>query len=407
MTPYHVYILRPASLSDGIVEDAFSIIEHSKGFIDGPLRFHLDSWDYESSASDLEEPGATGDEPRVTSEVCFSVPSRDESLERTNRSFFRLFRQKEVTPPLPIGRREISIDKLLENCKRIATEFRNQKRIGESNNLVIVTTTQGNINNFFAEGADVNTPTALVQINHTVMQEGNPQLLLAYYMAAMPLKAIGFNDPEYITKYAHENTKGCMNDLCAEDVYHLRIKTKTADVCETCKNILRDKNVPYPIIKQVRDIFGLVRKIQINIEDFEQDWSQPRIEISASRLTFPDNGKVLRLSPKEMAIYVLFMNEKDGIHYDEMSDYKSKLETLYGKCYRGEIIELMRYTVDSLCDISDKDNLRETISKCNAKIKNALGRDMSFHFIIKGERGEKKSISSDRALVSYSNIWGF
>ena len=407
MTPYHVHILRPSSLSDGIVEDAFSIIEHSKGYSDGPLRFQLHSWDYEGSAKDLEEPGATGDEPRETVDVESSKMYYSAPLERSNRSFFRLFRQKEVTPPLPIGKREISVDELLANCKRIANDFRKKSGLNEENNLVIVTTTQGNTNNFFAEGADLNTPTALVQINHTVMQEGNPQLLLAYYMAAMPLKAIGFNDPDYINKYAHQNTKGCMNDLCAEDVSHLRIKTKTADVCEICKNILRDKKVPYPIIKQVRDIFGLVRKIQINIEDFEQDWSQPRIEISASRLNFPDNGKVLKLSPKEMAIYVLFMTQKDGIHYDEMSDYKSNLEILYGKCYRGGIIELMKYTVESLCDISDKDNLRETISKCNTKIKNALGREMSFHFIIKGARGEKKSISSDRSLVSFGNVWGF
>jgi len=37
MTEYNVHILRPASLSEGIVEDAFSIIEHSKGYNEGPV----------------------------------------------------------------------------------------------------------------------------------------------------------------------------------------------------------------------------------------------------------------------------------------------------------------------------------------------------------------------------------
>ena len=124
---------------------------------------------------------------------------------------------------------------MLESCKVIARDFRKQNGITETNNLVIVTTTQGNTNNFFAEGADIITPTALVQINHTVMQEGNPHLLLTYYMAAMPLKALGFNDPDYINKYAHQNTKGCMNDLGAEDVYHLRIK----DVFSSFKSMTR------------------------------------------------------------------------------------------------------------------------------------------------------------------------
>ncbi|HIB77635.1 MAG TPA: hypothetical protein EYO58_08500, partial [Flavobacteriales bacterium] len=234
MTEYNVHILRPASLSEGIVEDAFSIIEHSKGYNEGPVKFYLHPWDYEPHAGKLEEEDFYEEEPSRTintqSEMMYSMEFDDSALDLVKK-----FKEAEVTPALPIGKRKIPVDELLERCKDIAAEFRHHNGISEKNNLVIVTTTQGNTNNFFAEGTDIVTPTALVQINHTVMQAGNPHLLLTYYMAAMPLKALGFNDPDYINKYAHYNTKGCMNDLCAEDVYHLRIKTKTADICETCK----------------------------------------------------------------------------------------------------------------------------------------------------------------------------
>ena len=406
MTEYNVHILRPASLSEGIVEDAFSIIEHSKGYNEGPVKFYLHPWDYEPHAGKLEEEDFFEEEPSRTintqSEVMYSMEFDDSA-----RDLVKKFREAEVTPALPIGKRKIPVDELLERCKDIAAEFRHQNGISEKNNLVIVTTTQGNTNNFFAEGADIVTPTALVQINHTVMQAGNPHLLLTYYMAAMPLKALGFNDPDYIRKYAHYNTKGCMNDLCAEDVYHLRIKTKTADICETCKKVLTDKKVPFPIISQLRSIFGLVRKIQINIEDFEQDWAQPRVEIGARKLRFPDNGLVLRLSPKEMAVYVLFMKSDEGIHYNDMELHQRKLKGLYGLCYNGDDSREITMTVSSLCDISNTDNLRQTISRCNSKLKKALGNEMSRPFLIGGSWGEKKSIKCDRTLVEFSDSWGF
>ncbi|MBC8150521.1 MAG: hypothetical protein H8E97_04465 [Bacteroidetes bacterium] len=406
MTEYNVHILRPESLSEGIVEDAFSIIEHSKGYNEGPVKFYLHPWDYEPHAGKLEEDDVEEEEPRRTidtqSEIMYSI-----DVDYSARDLIRKFREAEVTPALPIGKRKIPVNELLESCKVIARDFRKQNGITETNNLVIVTTTQGNTNNFFAEGADIITPTALVQINHTVMQEGNPHLLLTYYMAAMPLKALGFNDPDYINKYAHQNTKGCMNDLGAEDVYHLRIKTKTADICETCKKILSDNKVPYPIISQLRGIFGLVRKIQINIEDFEQDWTQPRVEIGAKRLGFPDNGLVLRLSPKEMSVYVLFMKADEGIHHNDMGTHQRKLMRLYGLCYNGGDPDSIRTTVGSLCDISNTGNLRQTIAKCNAKIKKVLGEEMCKPFLIGGNWGELKSIKCDRTLVEFSNSWGF
>jgi len=406
MTEYNVHILRPASLSEGIVEDAFSIIEHSKGYNEGPVKFYLHPWDYEPHAGKLEEEDFYEEEPSRTintqSEMMYSMEFDDSALDLVKK-----FKEAEVTPALPIGKRKIPVDELLERCKDIAAEFRHHNGISEKNNLVIVTTTQGNTNNFFAEGADIVTPTALVQINHTVMQAGNPHLLLTYYMAAMPLKALGFNDPDYINKYAHYNTKGCMNDLCAEDVYHLRIKTKTADICETCKKVLTDKKVPFPIISQLRNIFGLVRKIQINIEDFEQDWAQPKVEIGARKLGFPDNGLVLRLSPKEMAVYVLFMKSDEGIHYNDMEGYHRKLKGLYGLCYNGDDSREITMTVNSLCDISNTDNLRQTISRCNSKLKKALGNEMSRPFLIGGSWGEKKSIKCDRTLVEFSDNWGF
>ena len=250
---YNVHILRPASLSPGIVEDAFSIIEQNNN---GPLKFTLTPYDYEPEAGELEEIEDLldiGTHESPDSRIMFS--RTDASASYSNRTyendrsrfglreFIQKWRGREPSKPLPIGKRLKSVDQVLHDCKKVSKRYRLEMGLDGEKNLVIVMTTQGNVNNFFAEGADVNTPTAMVQINHTVMQEGNPHLLLAYYMAAMPIKALGFNEVDYIQRYAHYDTRGCMNDLCADNVFQLRIKTKTADICSDCKKILKQKNI--------------------------------------------------------------------------------------------------------------------------------------------------------------------
>jgi hypothetical protein len=152
-------------------------------------------------------------------------------------------------------------------------------------------------------------------------------------------------------------------------------------------------------------VFSLVRKIQINIEDFQQDWRQPRLEIKARQLEFPDNGLALIIPPIQMALYVLFMQTADGIHYSDIDQHLSEFTRLYGQCYAGDDPSEAASVARRLCDISDSDALRQTISHCNAKIKGALGRDVAAPFLIQGPRGEKKRISCDRALVEFSHRW--
>ncbi|MAO45915.1 MAG: hypothetical protein CL823_02075 [Crocinitomicaceae bacterium] len=411
---YNVHILRPASLSPGIVEDAFSIIEQNNN---GPLNFTLSAYDYEPEAGDLEDMDKHGDiessalninlyMPNEMSPALPDYSARDRSRFGL-REFIQKWRGKEPSKPLPIGRRLKSVDQVLHECNKVSKRYRQEMGIEGENNLVVVMTTQGNLNNFFAEGADVNTPTAMVQINHTVMQEGNPHLLLAYYMAAMPIKALGFNEVDYIQRYAHYDTRGCMNDLCADNVFQLRIKTKTADICSDCKKILKQKNVPFEYVVQARKTFTTIRDIQNHIEDFENRWTTPGISVGSS-VRIPEHGKVVKLSPKEIAVYRLFLCVEEGISYTEISQYKEKLKELYKKYYNRSTNEEIESVVDGLCVIDgEQSNLRQTISRLNSKVKSALGKIHCQAYQIKGGNGERKKISLDRKLVSYKEGWEF
>ncbi len=388
---YDVHILRPASLSPGIVEDAFSIVEQNNT---GPIKFKLSTFDYEPHAGDLEQAGYRGAEPDNEVHASMSYSNRDSQSE-----FIDLWREREPTPPLPIGARIKPVSEVLEDCIQIAKKFRHQEGLS-GENMVIVCTTRGNTNNFFAEGANKITPTAMVQINHTVMQGGNPHLLLSYYMAAMPLKGLGFNEVNYIEKYAHFDTRGCMNDLGADDVNHLRIKTKTADICKDCKTILRDKNVPFEFIKQVRGIFTIIREVQNHIEDFDNEWTYPGISVGP-QITIPEHGKVIKFSPVEKAVYTLFLCIEEGIKYVDIGDHRGKLKDLYGKYYNRSSNDEIEQVVDSLCDISEQARLREAVAKCNSKITKALGAEFSDQYQIKGPNGGAKRIKLDRSLVNH------
>ena len=414
---YNVHILRPASLSPGIVEDAFSIIEQNNN---GPLKFTLTPYDYEPEAGELEEIEdlldiGTHESPdsrimfsRTHASASYSNRTYENDRSRFGlREFIQRWRGREPSKPLPIGKRLKSVDQVLHDCKKVSKRYRREMGLDGEKNLVIVMTTQGNVNNFFAEGADVNTPTAMVQINHTVMQEGNPHLLLAYYMAAMPIKALGFNEVDYIQRYAHYDTRGCMNDLCADNVFQLRIKTKTADICSDCKKILKQKDVPFEYIVQARKMFTTIRDIQNHIEDFENRWTTPGISVGKN-IRIPEHGKVIKLSPKELAVYRLFLCVEEGISYIEISQYRDKLKELYKKYYNRSTNEEIDSVIDGLCVIDgEQSNLRQTISRVNKKVKSAFEKIYCQAYQIKGGNGERKKISLDRTLVSYEEGWEF
>jgi len=198
-----------------------------------------------------------------------------------------------------------------------------------------------------------------------------------------------------------------MNDLCADNVFQLRIKTKTADICSDCKKILKQKDVPFEYIVQARKMFTTIRDIQNHIEDFENRWTTPGISVGKN-IRIPEHGKVIKLSPKELAVYRLFLCVEEGISYIEIGQYRDKLKELYKKYYNRSTNEEIDSVIDGLCVIDgEQSNLRQTISRLNKKVKSAFEKIYCQAYQIKGGNGERKKISLDRTLVSYEEGWEF
>ena len=74
-------------------------------------------------------------------------------------------------------------------------------------------------------------------------------------------------------------------------------------------------------------------------------------------------------------MYRLFLCVEEGISYTEIGQFKEKLKELYKKYYNRSTNEEIESVVDGLCVIDgEQSNLRQTISRLNAKIKGAFGK---------------------------------
>ena len=126
-----------------------------------------------------------------------------------------------------------------------------------------------------------------------------------------------------------------------------------------------------------------------------------------TQITIPEHGKVVKFSPVEKAVYSLFLCIDEGIKYVDIGDYRGKLKDLYGTYYNRSSVAEIDQVVESLCNILEPGRLREAVSKCNKKIKEALGDDFSDQYQIKGPRGGAKRIKLDRSLVKHLEGYEF
>ena len=196
--------------------------------------------------------------------------------------------------------------------------------------FVIVLSGQGNIENFFVIPRLEGTRMGAIQVNHTAIEEIGGHLI-GYYLMALPVMLLAYGEGgmfDYLDNHAHRQTKGCLNDLCEDDVRELGIKTKTGDICRECKKDFQDKNLDWSLIRQMRQGFELVRAIQLNLEDFLEGVALPPLTVGV-KPRFESLGKTVPLSPKEMAVYVTFLEAgTEGIRLKEIGDRKGQLLTL-------------------------------------------------------------------------------
>jgi hypothetical protein len=155
--------------------------------------------------------------------------------------------------------------------------------------------------------------------------------LLCYQVMAWLLKRNMFSSEKEVMGAVHHKPIGCMMDFC-EEKKDITLKIRTADLCPKCLNIIKSKDVPLNFLNQV---FSLWEEIRKNIAfreraEFLNKMGRMIINPSKKTLFFPDYGDILvKLQPKEMAFYHLFISEPNGINLNSLRDHANTLKHYY------------------------------------------------------------------------------
>ena len=280
-------------------------------------------------------------------------------------------------------------------------QYRKLKEL-PSDDIVVLLTDVGNDLNWFGSVAP-SMKDFFIQTSNWEHYFGNTidiRFPIAYEVIIWVMRFYMFSDRAAIWEGVHKKSIGCIMDFC-EDKSQIILKMRTADVCESCMNKIVQRDISPLYSRQFFDILDGIRN-SMTFRGRASLLQQPsRIEIRGimKRLFFVDLGGLeLLLNPKEKAVYLLFLNHKDGIQISHLPDYKEELEQLYRQFSNQSDLDLINRSIAVLINPLEN-NCNEVISRINRKIKNAVGDSLYDFYCIKGERGEKKMIKLDRELI--------
>jgi len=225
---------------------------------------------------------------------------------------------------------------------------------------------------------------------------------VTYEIMSSLLQREMFGDFDKLKKWAHEEPRGCMNDLCLEKK-QISLKLRTADICSDCITVIREKGVSQAMVTQVTDAFELIRKQLIFKERFRQNMTPSRLEVRGRNkdiflVDMEDHH--LHLGPLEKTVFLFFLQHPEGVSFPHLIDSKEELYNLYESVSNLGTIAEIHNTVDRLLDVTNN-LLSEKVARIKRTFKNAVGDKMAEHYIISGRRGEPKVISLDRGLVEF------
>jgi len=390
MTPRTVHVLKPDFLDSGHAEDAVLIAQKTSG----PLTYKLVNFQFDDEpiphSSFVSK--STG---QAVAECNMSEPGRLQKLLGSD-AMDRIGERRPMDTP---EAQEFALH-WLDRLQRAEERYRFQNNVPHED-FVVLLTTRGNVENFFVIPGLRGTRMAGIQINHIVMQHVPSHILVGYYLMALPLMLVAYGDldlEDYLAKHAHFELRGCLNDLCGDDVTKLQLKTKTGDICMDCKKHFQAQNLNWDLVRQMRQGFELIRAIQLHLEDFLEGFSQPPLTVGM-KPKFEELGRTVPLSPKEMAVYVTFLEAgPEGIFLNALDEHREQLHDAYGRRYnRTDLTEIDR-VVNRLINPLEPD-LQQVITRINRKFTDVLGAERAESYLISGPRGNAKSISLSRNLI--------
>ncbi len=131
-----------------------------------------------------------------------------------------------------------------------------------------------------------------------------------------------------------------------------------------------------------------------------------QVKLSRLRITkegaiiLPDYGKDIKLEPILKALYLLFLNNPEGIAFKQLPSYRNELKAIY-KSIRGT--ELTDKVERSIQDVTNPllNSINEKCSRIKAIFLSELNPSLAEYYYITGRSGDVKKITLPREFVTW------
>jgi hypothetical protein len=291
----------------------------------------------------------------------------------------------------------LSFSQLYDICEN----YRKKHNI-DTNDHVFLLSGANNYQNWFSN-MDHERNNYFVQVTEWELFFGTEievSFILCYQVMAWLLKRKLFSSEAEVMDAVHTKARGCMMDFC-QNKRDITLKIRTADLCPDCLNIIKSKDVPLNFLNQV---FSLWEEIRKNIAfreraEFLNRMGRMIINPPKKTLFFPDYGDiVVKLQPKEMTFYQLFISVPNGINLHSLKDHASTLKDYYFIITGNDDIA----AIENIYAINDNVASQLT-SKINKKLVGNLGETLASYYTIERTHNEPHNIRINREYVTISS----
>ncbi|MEZ4772591.1 MAG: hypothetical protein R3D00_05355 [Bacteroidia bacterium] len=278
----------------------------------------------------------------------------------------------------------------------ICNKFRTVKHISDDDFVVLLTSRRNSLNWFSSfEQGKRNIFVHTGDWEHFI--KAHHKYPVAYEVISSILYVLFKMDLDNIDEYVHKFPLGCISDMC-EQKSQVILKLRTGDICQTCLDRLIAENVEPALINQALNLFENIRKQTLFRQGFQNNNKISRLKITNDfRFFLLDYGNLeINLTPRQKALYYLFLRHPEGIRFAELIDYKNEIWDYYKSISPFENLDTMQSSIEKLYNPEDKSTLNTECSRIKSAFRDKIGNaeaSIFEQYLIIGDRDEKKRIS--------------
>ena len=176
----------------------------------------------------------------------------------------------------------------------------------------------------------------------------------------------------------HKDTTGCINDFCNNEEKVL-VKFISADICESCNNIARQKNVSNETLRQCQSI---LEKLRLKFKSFKiiKDPVKPlKVKVDVEGQIHIGDIQ-LKLDAIHRALFIFFLkNNNKKFKHKELKNHINDFEVIYYKLIKNSTTDSS--PVETIINTSK--SFSENKSKLKRKLIEILGKELAEHYLIK------------------------